>query len=99
MVRLCSGEVKHPVCDRMLNEMESLTGQVINLLTAFQRRTLLHSNSKSNTNLIGFICLVMAAVSYNTLSFPLSYQVLSTSALHIDFHIVFAARHPGYLKF
>ncbi|CDS37067.1 transferase [Echinococcus multilocularis] len=68
LVRLCSATVPpHPVCDRMATEMEKVTAQVVNLLTAFQRRTLLHTNNKIAGGLVGFICLVMAAISVSFL--------------------------------
>ncbi|KAL5108230.1 GPI ethanolamine phosphate transferase 2 [Taenia crassiceps] len=68
LVQLCSANVPlHPVCRRMATEMEETTAQVVSLLTGFQRRTLLHANSKVDVSLVGFICLVMAAISLSFL--------------------------------
>ncbi|KAL5970664.1 GPI ethanolamine phosphate transferase 2, partial [Taenia solium] len=68
LVRLCSATVPpHPVCHRMAAEMEEVTAQVVNLLIAFQRRTLLQANNKVDVSLVGFVCLVMAAISLSFL--------------------------------
>ncbi|VDN96445.1 unnamed protein product [Rodentolepis nana] len=69
LVRLCSVDVAipHPTCAQMSIDKERVTSQVVNLLTAFQRRTLLHTNRSSSTNLVGFLCLLMGALAISFL--------------------------------
>ncbi|KAM7543063.1 hypothetical protein Aperf_G00000008659 [Anoplocephala perfoliata] len=64
-VRMCSDNtsVSHQVCARMAVEKEQVTSQVVILLTAFQKRALLHTNRTTNVILIGILCLLMAVIS------------------------------------
>lgn len=66
------------ICARMYTDMEAMTTRVMNLMTTFQQRKLLHTNSCTNVNLAGCACLVMAAVR------PYHLPILRPTDLKID---------------
>ncbi|VDD81238.1 unnamed protein product [Mesocestoides corti] len=83
LVQMCSPSSSvHPTCNRMLTDVEGMTVQVVNLLTTFQRRTLLHANNKLNVNLVGSACLTMVAIAISFLA-PGVWDIISLNRFNI----------------
>ncbi|VUZ54638.1 unnamed protein product [Hymenolepis diminuta] len=70
LVRICSADIPipHPTCAQMSIDKEKVTSRVLNLVSAFQKRTLLHTNRRTNVNLVGFLCLFLGAIAVSFLA-------------------------------
>uniref|UniRef100_A0A5K3EVM8 GPI ethanolamine phosphate transferase 2 n=1 Tax=Mesocestoides corti TaxID=53468 RepID=A0A5K3EVM8_MESCO len=97
LVQMCSPSSSvHPTCNRMLTDVEGMTVQVVNLLTTFQRRTLLHANNKLNVNLVGSACLTMVAVRCDVFLYPSAECDLNLLFFYTDRHFLFGTWCLGY---